>query len=345
MRERAALAVVAFLALASPAAAQRTDERIDAIVRRSVDRAVSGVYQQGREEQSERLTRTLKIGADGELDVSNIAGDITVTRGSGSEATINAVKSARARTVDEAKRLLTLVEVTFAERTGRGEVRTRYPEQDELRRNGLRNANVSVTFTITAPQGARLTLTSISGSIGVTDIKGDLVLNSISGDVRVAGAGRIATAKSVSGSIEITDTQIDGALEAGSVSGDVTVRKVRARRLDLGTVSGDVVAQDVQSERVQGHSVSGSVEFSGSLTRNGRYELNSHSGDIRIAVPADVGFELDANSFSGSIRSDLPVTTRGRDSVNRRTLRGVYGDGSAVLDVTTFSGSVVITKR
>ena len=31
--------------------------------------------------------------------------------------------------------------------------------------------------------------------------------------------------------------------------------------------------------------------------------------------------------------------------VNRRTLRGVYGDGSAILDVTTFSGSVVITKR
>jgi hypothetical protein len=31
--------------------------------------------------------------------------------------------------------------------------------------------------------------------------------------------------------------------------------------------------------------------------------------------------------------------------MRRRSLRGVYGDGSAVLEVTTFSGSVVVSKR
>jgi len=29
----------------------------------------------------------------------------------------------------------------------------------------------------------------------------------------------------------------------------------------------------------------------------------------------------------------------------RRSMQGVYGDGSAVLSVTTFSGSVVISKK
>jgi DUF4097 and DUF4098 domain-containing protein YvlB len=351
MRDRLLLAIAVLAWVAAPAAAQRRDERagsigsIGSVVRAEVDRAVGGLYQQGREEQTERLTRTVKIGADGELDLSNISGDIVVTRGSGTEATLNIVKSARARTAEDAKRILPLVEIVITERNGRAEVRTRYPNQDELRQSGLRNINVSVTFTITAPQGARLTLGSISGNVSVSDIKGDLALNSISGNVRVAGAGRITTAKSVSGAVEVTDTQIDGGLEAGSVSGSIIIRKVRARRLDIGTVSGDVVVQDAQCDRVEGHSVSGNVEFSGTLARNGRYELNSHSGDIRIAVPADVGFELDANSFSGSIRSDLPVTVRGRDATTRRSLRGVYGDGSAILDVTTFSGSVVITKR
>ena len=36
--------------------------------------------------------------------------------------------------------------------------------------------------------------------------------------------------------------------------------------------------------------------------------LTSHSGEVRITLSGDTGFELDANSFSGSVRSDLPLT-------------------------------------
>jgi DUF4097 and DUF4098 domain-containing protein YvlB len=349
---RTVLAGFACACLAAPVAAQPSGDHVRSIVRTVVDAVGdlprTSAYQQGREEQTERLTKTVRIGADGEIDVSNIAGDIVVTRGSGSDATIEAVKTARGRTADDARQMLGLVQVDITERAGRVEVRTNYPRGEENRRNNRRNISVSVAYTITAPPGTRMTLASISGNVRVTDIKGDLSVNSISGDLRIANAGRIASAKSISGAVEIADTQIDGTLEAGSVSGSVVVRRVRARRVDLGTVSGNVVLQDVQCDRVQGHSVSGNVEFSGVLSRNGRYEMNSHSGEIRIAIPGDVGFELDASSFSGSVRSDLPLTLRGREGGDRgrqHALRGVHGDGSAVLDVTTFSGSIVITKR
>ena len=65
-------------------------------------------------------------------------------------------------------------------------------------------------------------------------------------------------------------------------------------------------------------------------------------------MTGDTGFELDANSFSGSIRSDLPLTgSVGGDDRGRRqrAVRGVYGNGSAVLHLTTFSGNIVIEKR
>ena len=51
-----------------------------------------------REEQTERTTKVIKLGADGMLALGNIAGDITVTRGGGSDATIEIVKTARGRT-------------------------------------------------------------------------------------------------------------------------------------------------------------------------------------------------------------------------------------------------------
>ena len=90
------------------------------------------------------------------------------------------------------------------------------------------------------------------------------------------------------------------------------LRKVSARRVDVGSVSGDVVLQDVQSDRVEAHSVSGNVDFGGALAKNGRYELNSHSGDVRVVVAGGTGFELEANSFSGSVQVRPPDHDAGR---------------------------------
>jgi DUF4097 and DUF4098 domain-containing protein YvlB len=346
------LLTLTILAAPAPASAQAKLEIVRSVARDGVD-AVRRVpnrvwYQQGREEQTDRQTRTLKLGTGGELSVSNISGDITVTRSSGGDATLEIVKTARARTSADARELLGLVQVAVTEREGRAEVKTVYPRDDEMRRNNRRNMNVSVAYTISAPAGTRLTISSISGSIKVADIKGDLTINTISGGVHLANAGRIASAKSVSGNVEIVDTQIDGAVEAQSVSGSVLLRKVNARRINLGSISGSVVIQDVQCDTVKANSMSGNVEFGGELARNGRYELRSHSGNVRLALAGSTGFELEADSFSGTVRSDFPVTLQGsdrREGGRRRELRGVYGDGSAVLDVTTFSGTIVISKR
>jgi DUF4097 and DUF4098 domain-containing protein YvlB len=342
------LLLLTALAAPSPARAQPLPDRIRAAVRDRVETRHTMSYQQGREEQVDRQTKTVKIGAGGELTLANIAGDIVVTRANGAEATIEIVKTARARTVDDARDMLGLVTVTVTERTGRADVKTVYPRNDEMRRNNRRNVNVSVAYTVSAPAGTRLTIGSVSGSIKVSDIKGDLSANSISGGVRIASAGRIAAAKSVSGDVEIVDTETDGAVDVQSISGSVTLRKVTAQRVDVGSISGSVVVQDVHCDRIEAHSISGNVEFAGTLAKGGRYELTSHSGDIRIAVSGATGFEIEANSFSGSVRSDLALTLqgdRGRDGSGRRAIRGVYGDASAVLNVTTFSGNVVVTRR
>jgi DUF4097 and DUF4098 domain-containing protein YvlB len=82
--------------------------------------------------------------------------------------------------------------------------------------------------------------------------------------------------------------------------------------------------------------------------------MNSHSGAIRLTLSNPAGFYLNANSFSGSIRTDLPITIGGdtnrgdssrRRGINQHEIRGVYGDGSATLTLRTFSGSIVIEKR
>jgi len=342
------LAILAVMTAPRLAGAQVYPERV--ILAGKV-RTVVAAYQRrdagNREEQVDRSTKTLKLSANGMLGLGNIAGDIVVSRGSGPDAIVEIVKTARGRDVNDAREMLQLVQVEVTERGGRADVRTRYPDQGSSGRN-RRNFNVSVAYNVTAPAGTRLSIESISGNVKITDIKGDVSANTVSGDVRISGAGRINAAKTISGIIEITDAEVDGALESSSVSGDVLLRRVTARRIEAASVSGNIRLEELQCDRVSGNSTSGSVAFTGALARNGRYELNSFSGEIRMVLTGGTGFEIDANSFSGEVRSDLSITTRGNTGTprGRRTvLNGTYGDGSAILDLTTFSGSIVITKR
>ena len=340
------LTAAAIGAVAAPAWAQVYPERLVGHSQRARES-----YRQrdrggdNRAQAVDKFSRTVRIGSDGTLEVSNIAGTITVSRGSGNEAKIDVVRTARGRDDADAKEQLSLTRVDINEGNGRAEVRERYPERGSSNR---RNWSVTTEFTIAAPGGTHLILKSVSGDLKVTGITGDVSAETVSGNVQVSSGGRITTAKSISGNVDVSDTKFDGSLEATSVSGDVRLQHVSARRISIGSVSGNVRLDDVQSDRVDAHTTSGNATFSGTLASNGRYELKSFSGEVRLELSGNTGFELEASSFSGDVHSDFPITTHGSSDERRgrrRSLSGTYGDGSAVLNVSTFSGSVVISKR
>src|SRR5215208_4163894 len=160
------LALLALTAAPGLAAAQVYPERLSIAAKTRTLVETARAYQRrsrddNREEQTERTTKVIRLGADGALALGNIAGDISVTRGGGSDATIEIVKTARGRTPEDAKEQLALVPVEVTERNGRADVKARYPSGDEQRRNNRRNINVSVAYTVTAPAGTRLSVDSI----------------------------------------------------------------------------------------------------------------------------------------------------------------------------------------
>ena len=308
---------------------------------RAAERRASGP------EETERTTRTFKLGPDGELHLQNVSGDIVISRGSGNDAVVEIIKTARAATAEEARQLLSELQVDVQERGNRAEVHARFPMGPQGRgRGGRRGMHASVALNATVPAGTRVRVTSIAGSITSTDVKGELVLETVSGAVRVSNGGRVRSAKSISGTVEVVETDVDGPFDASSASGDIVLRKVKARQLDLGSISGSVTLDDVDCPQVEAQTVSGNVRFAGSLPRGARYDFTSHSGNVQLALAGGSGFEVEASSFSGSIRSDFPLKAEsGSQGPVQRALRGVFGDGSAVFDLTTFSGDIVISKR
>ena len=294
----------------------------------------------GDQNQTEKFSKTVPLAKGGTFDLSSLSGDIVITGGAGDQVVIDATK--RGRTAEDLK----LVQVEVTATANRVEVRTKYPE-------GRRNINASVDYNVTVPRGAAVILNSVSGDMKVSTIDGALRLNTVSGDVTVTSAAQLEAARTVSGDVVVTASGSTGDISAASVSGGVTLKSVKAKGFDLNSVSGDVILTDVTCERVKANSVSGGMTFSGPLAKGGRYTFQSHSGDVTITTGGAVGFEMNANSFSGDIKSDYELTVKfggetpaaGERHPRRQNVRGTWGDGSAVLELNSFSGDIRIVKK
>jgi DUF4097 and DUF4098 domain-containing protein YvlB len=297
-------------------------------------------YQDSRHgpEQTETWSRTFKVGPNGSLDLTNLAGEVVVTGGPGEEIRVDATKRVRARDAAAAKQLLSSLTIDAVENGGRVEVRTVYPRTHDI--------SAEVDFTVQLPATAALSVHTVSGDIRVSKVKGEARLESVSGNIVASEMAKVARLKSVSGDVEISDGGAADSFAAGTVSGSLLTRRIKARAMDIQTVSGDVTLEDVTCDRAQVRSVSGDVEYDGPLSKGGRYEFTSHSGDLRVAIAGSTGFEITANTFSGEVRSELPslkISSNENDLPGNHEVRATIGDGSALLVVKTFSGDLVVT--
>jgi DUF4097 and DUF4098 domain-containing protein YvlB len=292
-------------------------------------------------EYTEAISKTLRLGKNGTFDLQNLSGDIVVTGGGGNDVRIEATKRVRHPNESEARALLQSIEVRIEERNGNVEVRTNYPR---------RNWSGGVDYTVTVPRDANVVLRSASGDIRVNTLNGELRVETFSGNIVATSVRRIRQANTMSGDVEIVDS--DGDEVAGrTMSGTVVARGIKARTVDLQSVSGDLRMTDVESDRMFVQSISGNVEFSGRMSPQGRYEFKSHSGDVRVSPLNSQGFSLEASTFSGDLRSDFPLTLQGNQATSlgpRRTPRGIrgsFGTGGAVLTLQSFSGNITIVKQ
>jgi DUF4097 and DUF4098 domain-containing protein YvlB len=342
---RLRLSIIATGAALTACAASASAQSVDTRGIRDAMKNFARSYQ-GRDrgpEQTDRFSGKYKIARDGRLSLANISGDIAVTGGSGDEVVVEAVK----RTRGDRSRLAD-VRIDVSNSPTRVDIRTDYPR--------FGNTNASVDYTVTVPNGVSIELHSVSGAIKVTGVRGAVRAETISGHVTIGDAPNVELAKTVSGDVSLSGISTEGNLSAGTVSGTITAKGLKARRVELSSVSGDVNLTDVNASSVRAKSVSGGFEYSGSIAKGGEYDVNVHSGTIRFALSNPPGFYLNADSFSGSIRTDFPVTIGGtntRDTDDRRrgrtgigrSIHGVNGDGSATLTLRTFSGDIVISKR
>jgi DUF4097 and DUF4098 domain-containing protein YvlB len=188
-----------------------------------------------------------------------------------------------------------------------------------------------------------------SGNVRIANVAGELRANAADGTITASGVRRVRHLSTMRGNVEVSDAEADE-LSANTLQGDVTLRNLKGRVLDLNTVTGDVRLVDVQMNRARLETTAGNIEYAGPLARSGRYVFLTHSGNIRVSPLGSAGFDLEAQSFTGDIRSDYRLklidqfAARARREVER-TLRGTFGDAAAVLTARSFSGDILIVRK
>lgn len=288
-------------------------------------------------QREERFNRTLEVGDNPDFSLSNISGDILVEGTSGAQIVIEAVKKLEESSDAD---LLSAVDIEVSQLGNRVRVETRHHRGGR----GHHRGGVSVHYRVKVPQGTAVDLQSVSGSVTLRGVEGEAKAQSVSGKVSVSDVSSLSRAKSVSGDVEVVNARSAREMEIESVSGNVSADGVDADELNVSAVSGDVSISAVSTKRASLESVSGDIRYSGRIASGGHYQFQSHSGDVVITIGDEVGFQLEASTFSGDIESELPLKTTSTDS-KRRNVQGVVGDGSAFIEATTFSGDVEIRRR
>ncbi len=294
---------------------------------------------QGRKEGDRQIAdappqvRSFNVGANGSLKLANVAGDVKVTGGSGTEIKIEAVVHGKGKTDAEARAQFDSVKVDMRQNGNRVEVETTHQN----------HSRAWVDYTVVVPTGASVEVRSVSGDVYVSEVGGSARAETVSGDIVATGLAQVAALRSVSGDVRATGLSSDGAVSFNSVSGDVMITKLKAKTATFETVSGDARVDGCECGGAQSSSVSGDVGYIGTLAKGGRYVFNSHSGDIVLITPS--GFELNAATFSGELRVD---GLTGQGDTDRhgpgRTRRGTVGGGGAVVEAKTFSGDLRINR-
>ena len=268
------------------------------------------------------IDQTVSMASDGLVQVENLAGRVEFTAWDRDEAQVRGEAGDSVEEViirETSSGVLVKIRNRKNERNMDGtDLYLRIPAKASIEAEG-----VSSDFTVRGSKGATITISTVSGDVEVEADAERVDLNSVSGEVELTGSAKRVNTESVSG--DVTLYGVEGEVRASTVSGDLLAEGENLSRGQFETVSGDMV-------------------LSVAVADDGRLSCDAMSGDVKLRLPASQHATFNAQSYSGSIRSDfgkVVSVSRGPGSM----LDEQVGNNSARIRVETFSGDITIRSE
>ena len=168
---------------------------------------------------------------------------------------------------------------------------------------------------------------------------GNILLNNIAGGIdAVTYEGDVIVEKS------------SGAMNLQSITGNISVSNVSPSEIGdvfkAKTNNGAICLQSIEHRQLEVNTNSGSIKFTGEILNNGQYAFQTQNGSVVMFIPAESSCKISAVYGYGTFNSEIPLKKVEKNpSSQAKSFTAIMGDGSAVLNFTTFNGSINIKKK
>ncbi len=235
-------------------------------------------------------------------------------------------------------------------------------DQAEPARPGL--CGNSGNLELDVPRGSTVQIKGNTGDISITGVA-NVRARTLSGDIEVQRAAKSTEAWSANGTIIMRNST--GRMRLETIGGEIVANDLKpdeaADEFFVKTVSGEIALTNVTHTHLEAYSSNSPIDFTGALVRGGLYTFKSHSGSVRLSLPSDSTFQLNAKvHHSGEIITDFPIrqvpakTTGdphssagiGGPLLSEGRLTGVTGKAdprAATLILSAFSGTLHLQRQ
>jgi DUF4097 and DUF4098 domain-containing protein YvlB len=257
----------------------------------------------------DRITQHFRVDPHPVVAIHNPNGTVTVRAWTKSEVMIVAVRAT------------TQVEVDATQSGNRIDVLT-HPLSDMAPPADLRS-----DLEISVPQDAELQIHDDAGGVNVSNVLGDMNVETIAAGVDLEDAAGYLTVKTV-----------DGSFQCVRCTG----------RIEVSSISGNFRFIDIRSPYVRAQTSTGNILFNGEFLPNATYRLKNYSGVIEVRFSPGDSFDLSASSIKGKVHNEARLDPPSHHHFLPRlgtALFGTLNSGRASVQLSSFDGTINILKR
>jgi hypothetical protein len=301
---------------------------------------------------TDNVTQHLDSAPGGKIVVDVDFGNVEVSAGSDNRVDVEAER--RIDTDNEARErdYLAAAPITVTKEGNVVTVRARH-QSGSRGWSWSGHTNIAAQYSVKVPKSFDADLRTGGGSISATELIGTVKADTSGGKLKFRQLRGALNGKTSGGSVDVKGcegplnvTTSGGGIDAAGGSG----------RIDARTSGGSIAVQDFSGDtnvetsggrltllningNITGRTSGGSVRATLAAPVPGDVKLETAAGSIDIGVPANAGFNVDAEASVGHVSTELPfVGERG----DRDTLRGTINGGGKSLQLRSGAGSIRI---
>lgn len=292
---------------------------------------------------------------DGLLNVTNRFGSIDVANVKESATLTNANGSIEAMDIGGSLKVTNAFgNIKASTVTGSADITTSNARVELSNVNGSAVVRNSFGNVIATTIRGNLTVDSANAKVDASGIGGDVKIETAFGGIALRDVGGKATVASSNGNIKVSD--VGGTLDAETRFGSVHAERIRGS-VKVDSANGSVTLEEV-GPGAQVKATFGSVFIDGVTgpvavaNANGAVSITGLRGkgcqpvslatsfsSIKLALPANAAYDVNARTSFGRIHTDLPITTR---TFGESALTGRIGAGGCRLDLVNANGNITI---